>query len=117
MNPSTARAVIESEADMATAFTEHLTSLLRIGKDGAKYGDDFELSVVIRWIDPQNVELVGMSTLRKQTQGKRKKAKCFNLEHHRAIRAELTRLGIKTAHWVRRKDEQIRHRAQAHAKE
>ena len=73
------------------AFTEHLISVIRVGKTTVKYGDPFEQAVIVRWLSPTTAELAAMNS---QTR--------FTTQTFRAIEAELVRLGITEVFWTRR---------------
>ena len=41
------------------AEMETLTSIIRVFKEGKSYGDAYEFSAAVRWINPERVEIMG----------------------------------------------------------
>lgn len=41
------------------AHMEHLASVIRVGRDGFKYGDPYTFSATVKWISTEEVEIVG----------------------------------------------------------
>lgn len=41
------------------AEMEILTSIIRVFKDDLRYGDPYEFSATVRWINPKQVEVLG----------------------------------------------------------
>lgn len=76
-----------------TAFIEHLTSIIRVG--AATYGQPWTKQVVVRWLSPTLVELIGFTA-----GGQR-----FTVDDFRAIESVLVRLGVQKAQWTRKRED------------
>lgn len=73
-------------------FIEHLTSIVRIGAQALKWGDPWQKVVVVRWLSPKLVELIGFDAA-----GQR-----FTVTDFRSIEGMLSRLGVDEAQWTRK---------------
>lgn len=76
-------------------FIEHLTSIVRVGPSAHKHGDCWQKQVVVRWISPKLVELIGFDA-----GGQR-----FTVADFRAIEGTLSRLGVDRARWTRKAED------------
>ncbi len=74
---------------MATAFIQHTSSLIRIGADGAKLGDEWTDPVTVVWISAAEVLLLGF------------RSDGFSVEKFRAIEQLLSGLGVDKVTWYR----------------
>lgn len=73
------------------AFVEHLSGVIRVGSEAAKYGDPFDYAVTYSSVDGKNAvvkALVGDSN--------------FSIRHARAIIKALREIGLKAV-WERRR--------------
>jgi len=77
------------------AVIEHLTSLIRIGPQTHKWGDPWTKQVVVRWLCPKSVELIGFDA-----GGQR-----FTVSDFRAVEELLCGLGAEEAQWTRKMED------------
>ena len=73
---------------MANAHVEILSAVVRIFPDGKTYGDGYDMCITVRGVDPETVEVIGLT-------------KVPTGEQVKAMRKALNAMGIKKATWTR----------------
>jgi hypothetical protein len=91
---------------MATAWLEPISSVIRVGADGAKHYDQYHFAATVRYLSIDEVEIVGVAKPKGQEQPGFTKAdwvaivECFRVHGVKRILFRRFKNGVARDKWV-----------------